>query len=90
MKEKNRKKKKLITSKKIPTRVVFLGTNKLILLVFLTLMLRFELFGFRYKHVMIILRNDPSLLINDLRKTEFCGNFGAILDFPGIPNESKY
>ena len=86
--EKN-KKRKLITSKEILTRVVFLGTNKLILLVFLTFMLRFKLFDFRYKHVMRILRNDPGLLINGLLKTEFRENFGAILDFSGIPNEGK-
>ena len=39
--------------------------------------------------MMITLRNDPGLLINDLWETEFRGNFGAILDFPSIPNESK-
>ena len=69
--------------------VVFLGTNKLILLVFLTFMLRFKLFDFRYKHVMITLRNDLGLLINCLLKTKFRENFGAILDFPSILNESK-
>ena len=56
---------------------------------FLTFMLGFKLFDFRYKHVMIILRNDPGLLTNGLLKTEFRENFGAILDFPGIPNEGK-
>ena len=56
---------------------------------FLTLMLRFKLFDFRYKHVMMILQNDPGLLINGLLKMEFCENFGAILDFSGIPNEGK-
>ena len=86
---KDKKKRKLITSKEIPTYVVFLGTNKLILLMFLTFMLRFKLFDFRYKHVMITLRNDSGLLINGILKTEFRENFGVIFDFPGIPNEGK-
>ena len=38
----------------------------------------------------IKLPNDPGLLICGLWKKEFCENLGAILDFPGIPNESKY
>ena len=33
--------------------------------------------------------NDPVLLIRSLWKKEFRGNFGAILDISGIPNESK-
>ena len=36
-----------------------------------------------------MLRNDPGLLIRDPWKKELRENFGAILDFPGIPNESK-
>ena len=36
-----------------------------------------------------MLRNDPSLLIYGIWKKEFRGNFGAILDFPGIPDKSK-
>ena len=36
-----------------------------------------------------MLRNDSSLLIRDLWEKEFRENFGAILDFPSIPNESK-
>ena len=87
--EKNIKEREANHEQKILTRVVFLGTNKLILLVFLTLMLRFKLLNFEYKHMTIILRNDSGLLINGLLKTEFRGNFGAILNFPGIPNESK-
>ena len=34
-----------------------------------------------------MLRSDSVLLICGLWKTEFRGNFGAILNFPGIPNE---
>ena len=37
-----------------------------------------------------MLRNDPGLLIHGLRKMEFRENFDAILDLPGIPNESNY
>ena len=37
-----------------------------------------------------MLLNDSGLLVRGLWKKEFCGNFGAILDFPGIPNESKF
>ena len=36
-----------------------------------------------------MLHNDSDLLIRDLWKKEFRGNFGAILDFSGISNESK-
>ena len=36
-----------------------------------------------------MLCNDSGLLIGGLWKKEFCENFGAILNFPGIPNESK-
>ena len=36
-----------------------------------------------------MLRNDPLLLTCGLWKIEFRENFGAILGFPGIPNESK-
>ena len=36
-----------------------------------------------------MLRNDSGLLIRGLWKKEFRENFGAILDFPDIPNESK-
>ena len=63
--------------------------NKLIFLVFLTFMLRFKIFDFQYKYVMIILRNEPGLLINGLLKTEFRANFDAIFDFFGIRNEGK-
>ena len=88
-KKKNTKEREANYEQKILTRVVFLGTNKLILLVFLTLMLRFKLLDFQYKHMTIILRNDSGLLINGLLKTEFRENFGTILDFSGIPNEGK-
>ena len=37
-----------------------------------------------------MLCNDPGLLIRDLWEKEFRENFGVILDFPGIPNESKF
>ena len=37
-----------------------------------------------------MLRNDLKLLIRDFWKKEFRGNFGAILDFPDIPNKSKF
>ena len=37
-----------------------------------------------------MLCNDSSLLIYGLLKEEFRENFGAILDFSGISNESKY
>ena len=86
---KNIKEREANHEQKILTYVVFLGMNKLTLLVFLTLMLRFKLLDFQYKHVMIILQNDSSLLINGLLKTEFRENFGTILDFSGIPNEGK-
>ena len=56
--EKNIKEREANQEQKIPTRVVFLGTNKLILFVFLTLMLIFKLFDFWYNHAMIILRNE--------------------------------
>ena len=36
-----------------------------------------------------MIRNDPGLLIRGLWKKEFRGNFGAILNFPSVPNESK-
>ena len=36
-----------------------------------------------------MLHNDSGLLLRDLWKKEFRENFGAILDFPDIPNESK-
>ena len=36
-----------------------------------------------------MLHNDSGLLICGLLKEEFRENFGAILDFLGIPNESK-
>ena len=86
---KNIKEREANHKQKILTRVVFLGMNKLILFVFLTPMLKFKLFDFRYKHAMIILRNDPGLLINGFLKMEFRGNCGVIFDFLGIPNESK-
>ena len=38
---------------------------------------------------MTMIRNDPVLLICDLWKKEFRGNFGAILDFPVIPSENE-
>ena len=43
------------------------------------------------KHVVFkwYVTNDSVLLICGLLKEEFCQNFGAILDFPGIPNKSK-
>ena len=44
------------------------------------------------KHVIIIngmLRYGPVLLMCGLWKNEFRENFGAILDFPGIPNKGK-
>ena len=56
--EKNIKEREANHEQKISTRVVFLGTNKLILFVFLTLMLIFKLFDFWYNHAMIILRNE--------------------------------
>ena len=34
-------------------------------------------------------RDDPGLLIYGIWKKEFRENFGAILDFPGIPNQSE-
>ena len=34
-------------------------------------------------------RDDLGLLIYDRWKKEFRENFGAIFDFPDIPNESK-
>ena len=37
-----------------------------------------------------MLRNDVILLICDFWKKKFRENFGAILDFPGNPNESKF
>ena len=37
-----------------------------------------------------MLRNDPDLLIRGLWKNKFRGNFGTILGFPDIPNESKF
>ena len=58
LQKKNIKEREANHEQKISTRVVFLGTNKLILFVFLTLMLRFKLFDFLYKHAMIILRNE--------------------------------
>ena len=36
-----------------------------------------------------MLRNGSGLLIRGLWEKEFRENFGAILDFPDIPNESK-
>ena len=36
-----------------------------------------------------MLRNGSGLLIRGLWENEFCENFGAVLNFPGIPNESK-
>ena len=36
-----------------------------------------------------MLRNDPGLLIDGLWKKAFRENFGPILNFPGVPNESK-
>ena len=36
-----------------------------------------------------MLQNDPSLLIHGFWKKEFRENFGAILNFPGVPNENK-
>ena len=36
-----------------------------------------------------MLRYDLVLLIRSLWKKEFRENFGAILDFPGIPNKGK-
>ena len=36
-----------------------------------------------------MIRNDPGLLIRDLWKEEFRENFGVILNFPDVPNESK-
>ena len=36
-----------------------------------------------------MLQNDPVLLMYGPWKKEFHENFGAILDFPGIPDESK-
>ena len=59
---------------------------------FLIFVLRFKLFDFQYNYVIIIfvsLRNDSGLLINGLLKMEFHENFGSILNFPGIPKESK-
>ena len=43
------------------------------------------------KHVVFkwYVTNDPVLLICGLLKEEFRGNFGTILDFFVIPNESK-
>ena len=36
-----------------------------------------------------MLCNDPGLLLYDLWKKEFRGNFGPILNFLGVPNENK-
>ena len=36
-----------------------------------------------------MLRNDSKLQIRGLLNKEFRENFGAILDFSGIPNENK-
>ena len=35
-------------------------------------------------------RDDPILLICDPWKKGFHGNFGAILNFPDIPNKGKF
>ena len=43
------------------------------------------MFGIKIK-----MSHDPDLLIRDLWKKESRENFGAILDFLGIPNEGKY
>ena len=62
--EKN-KKREANHEQKITIRVVFLDTNKLILLVFFSIfMLRFKLLNFQYKYVMVTLQNDPGLLIH--------------------------
>ena len=44
-----------------------------------------SMFGIKIKML-----HDPGLLIRDLWKKEFRENFGAILDFPGIPSRSKF
>ena len=36
-----------------------------------------------------MLQNDPGLLIRGFWEKKFRENFGAIIDFPGIPNESE-
>ena len=54
---KNIKKRKANNEQKILTCVVFLGMNELIFLVFLTFMLRFKLFDFQYKYVIINLHH---------------------------------
>ena len=59
-------------------------------------MFRYKLFDINclfllVKHVVFkwYVTNGPILLIRGVWKKEFRENFGAILDFPGIPNESK-
>ena len=36
-----------------------------------------------------MIQNDPGLLVDGLWKKKLRENFGPILDFSGIPNESK-
>ena len=54
-------------------------------------MIRYKLLFLLNKHVAFkwYVTNDSALLICGLLKVEFRGNLGTILDFPGIPNESK-